>query len=151
VTSQLRLSALLHALVLLAALTLPVSRGDGDEKEAGRARKEEPIDVTIVDPPMKEEDVVTEDGELAALKKRAPHAGDTCAKFYGGIGVVDGMYGITEVVPGYPAHKAGIQVGDEIVSGEPIRGEVGTPVDVTVLRGMRRISFHLVRDKICVA
>jgi hypothetical protein len=152
VTPHLRFSFFLHALLLLVALTLPMSKGDGEgESPTGGSRNEEPLDVTIVDPPSKEEEVVVlEDEGIAALKKIALHAGDKCEHFYGGIGVIDGVNGVTEVYPGYPAANAGMEVGDLITSGEPIRGEVGTPVTITVLRGLRRLTFHLIRDKICV-
>jgi hypothetical protein len=152
VTSHLRFSALLHALLLLVALTLPVSKGDGEgESPTGGSRNEEPIDVTIIDPPKKDEAPVVEDKEASELAKRAPHAGDECEHFYGGIGVIDGVNGVTEVYPGYPAANAGMEVGDLITSGEPIRGEVGTPVTITVLRGLRLLTFNLIRDKICTA
>lgn len=152
---DIRFSSLLHTLILLVLLTLPHhgDKGNAEEEANGtRAQREEPLAVTIIDPPKKDEEVVVEeDAELEALKKLAPHAGEQCEHFYGGIGIIEGVEGVTEVYPGYPAALAGIEVGDFIKSGEAIRGEIGTPVTVVVVRGLRTITFELVRDKICVA
>lgn len=137
-------SSLIHALLIGILLLSPGGEGQGE----GKYPPSEYADVEIVPPPV-EEEVRVEDGELEKLKKRAPHAGDKCDRFYGGIGVVEGSLGIVEVYPGYPAHKAGILAGDEVDSTEEIRGEVGTPVTVVIRRDGRRIEFHLIRDKIC--
>ena len=75
-----------------------------------------------------------------------------CEHFYGGIGVtfnrIDGT--VLEAHPGYPAYKAGITTGDVLYSNEDIRGEPGTVVDISVLRGQKLFSIQIQREKICL-
>lgn len=71
---------------------------------------------------------------------------------------------VVAVVPGGPSEKVGLQPGDRIVAvnGENIaskklsntevrkrlKGEKGTPVNVTVVRGKEKMDFKIIRDKI---
>lgn len=88
---------------------------------------------------------------------------------FGGIGIevaIDPQSGLITVlspIPGTPAWRAGLQAGDKIVGidGEPaegltldeavrrMRGSVGTPVRVSLLRGTdQRLEVELVREVI---
>ncbi len=82
---------------------------------------------------------------------------------YVGIGVtidtqgVDGGFRVTEIASGSPAKEAGIHVGDVILEADGqgfetytdlvqhVRGEAGTTVVITVLRGSERLQFSLER------
>lgn len=141
-------SSVLHALLLLAFIYMPFGGSGEEEGEKGKSKKPEYTEVDILPPPV-EEEAVTAEGDLEALKKIAPHAGDKCASFFGGIGIQESSFAIVTVYPGYPADRAGILPGDEVLSTNEIRGEVGTPVTVVVIRNGVRIEFHLIRDKIC--
>lgn len=80
--------------------------------------------------------------------------------WYGGVGIyqsiLDGTT-IAEVIQGYPASRAGIRKGDVVVlvNGAPesgtdhIRGDPGTEVTITVNRSGERLTFTMVRDRIC--
>ena len=73
--------------------------------------------------------------------------------WYGGIGIhqasLDGTIGF--VAEGYPAHKAGILVGDRImaVSDSDIRGTPGTIVKIMIDRQGKTLFFEITRGKIC--
>ena len=83
---------------------------------------------------------------------------------YVGIGVTvqleeENTVRVTEVVPGGPAYQAGVRVDDVFVSVDGtacaglslaevrklVRGEVGTEVQITMLRGDRELEFRIVR------
>lgn len=112
--------------------------GHKNESIAPKENKNEKIDVVIVGPGEK--------------KKKSPkHAGDKCKDYFGGIGItispINGQ--ILYVYPDYPAADAGILIGDIISSNEEIRGPVGSPVAINVLRDGQSFSVVLIRDKIC--
>lgn len=74
----------------------------------------------------------------------------------------DGFYMVSDVIKDSPAQKAGIQAGDQLtkVNGEDIgkytldeivtkiKGEEGTKVKVTFLRGKQEMEYELVRKKV---
>ena len=89
---------------------------------------------------------------------------DMSGKF-GGIGIVveyteDDRILVNTVYPNSPAEKAGIKVGDYIhaVDGQTVeeigidyainyvRGEIGTPVELTLLRGSEYVTVTAIRD-----
>lgn len=76
-----------------------------------------------------------------------------CEKFYGGIGIEEDFYSnkVTKVYVGYPAEAAGILVGDliESVSGEFIRGEPGTSIQLRITRGDKSFVITITRQEIC--
>lgn len=81
--------------------------------------------------------------------------GEDCpdGRFFGGIGIehlaLDDV--IVTVIPGYPAFRAGLKVGDVLIGDiEHIEGEIGTPVTVLVRRGVEVLRFDMIREKICV-
>ncbi len=76
-----------------------------------------------------------------------------CPNFFGGIGMTYNMLDVVTNVPdGYPAARAGILPGD-ILQGDTgqIRGEIGTAVDVVVIRGKKTLKFSMIREKICIS
>ena len=96
----------------------------------------------------------------AFLNQSNPH--------FGGIGVdvVQNPQGlrVIDVFPGLPAAKAGLQHGDLIVdvnstplagrtatyASKLIRGRVGSKVEITALRGNKRLTFSIVRANVVV-
>lgn len=74
--------------------------------------------------------------------------GPPCELWYGGIGIL-GYTTVEQIYEGYPADRAGIQVGDFLITSEGIRGEPGTKLELDVLRNNKRLHFTLIREKIC--
>lgn len=131
------------------------AQGEQEQGEQG-GQKDSLMNVEIIDPPKEHSEVtLMEQVEEDGLLDKAPHAGDDCDNFYGGIGIIQGYVSqnggtiVTEVYPWYPAHKAGIEAGDYILNTDDIRGEVGTPIRVRTSRAGRYIEYDLIRDKIC--
>ncbi len=145
---SLAFSLCLH-LLLLAPLVPHVGckRGEGGKGQPGGSMDTiqappAPIEVTLFDP------------HPGTLKKAKP-LGDrpeTCkgGKFYGGVGIMhgnlDGM--VTKAPKGYPAYEAGVRVGDILLTLD-LKGEVGTPVVISVLREGKQLNFPAVRATIC--
>lgn len=91
---------------------------------------------------------------------------DNMANEYVGIGIViqeeEGGYRVTGVTAGGPAAEAGVLAGDLLiyVNGDPtadmdlttlkntVRGEEGTTVDLTILRGEQEVAFKVERRTI---
>ena len=87
---------------------------------------------------------------------------------YGGIGSlisqIDDKIVITMPNEGFPADKAGIKIGDEIIKiddtdtkgkstsevSKLLKGTAGTPISITVLRQEETLNFDLVRAKIVI-
>ena len=76
--------------------------------------------------------------------------------YYEGVGLSSwisesGLDVVTEVYEGYPAHGAGILVGDVIVaSSGALTGPRGSTVEVIVRRGGSDSSITLTRERICL-
>ncbi|KMO48421.1 peptidase S41 [Lacticaseibacillus rhamnosus] len=93
---------------------------------------------------------------------------DTISASFGGIGATiqqdHNSLSIASILPGTPAKKAGMKVGDVLlkVNGKDvskktvtqavakIRGKIGTTVAVTVKRGSKQATFSMKRKKITV-
>lgn len=87
---------------------------------------------------------------------------------YGGIGSlisqIDGKIIITMPNEGFPADKAGIKIGDELIKiddtdtkgksttdiSKLLKGSAGTPIHITILRQNKTLNFDLVRAKIVI-
>lgn len=75
--------------------------------------------------------------------------------WYGGIGVTNdyqgGKFIVVQVVKGYPAYKAGIEPGDELVDGCPTCvGEPGEEIKVEIRHQNGEIRiYNIYRDRIC--
>lgn len=157
------ISLLLHA-VLFAVIAFQPEQVPGEGEEPPSEQQQatpEALNVEIVDPPkLEDKEVAPPKDEESGDSMSAPsHLDDQCAEFFGGIGITQStpqnQYGfpieptVTEVHKGYPAEKAGIQVGDILMNSEEIRGEIGTTVTVPVMRNGQIITFKIIRDKIC--
>jgi carboxyl-terminal processing protease len=87
---------------------------------------------------------------------------------YGGIGSliseIDGEIVITMPNEGFPADKAGIKIGDEVINidgtdtrgkstnevSKLLKGTAGTPIKITVVRQEETLKFELTRAKIVI-
>ncbi len=88
---------------------------------------------------------------------------------YGGIGITIGVRGknvtIVEVLEGYSAQRQGIRIGDVLIEASGVKitpdnmeqisslvkGEPGTPVNVSVLRNLEdTLKFDLIREEIII-
>lgn len=129
------------------------------DKQGEQIAKNDVVEVDIIPPPQKGDALgkAEEDGFGPPQ-----HVGDDCEHFFGGIGITQ-SYGakslmdhstivvVAEVHHGYPAEKAGIKVGDEILNSSTIRGEIGTAVVVQTIRNGSPLRYTIVRDKICTS
>lgn len=126
----------------------------------------EPIQVTLQSLPPTPEVTQASGGMIRMIEAACD---ESKHKTYGGIGVqyepsptipqgkaltpqemVNLRTKINKVPAGYPAYKAGIQVGDEIEGNlMRFRGEPGTTVEVPVYRQGRLMTFTMKRVKIC--
>lgn len=124
-------------------------KGSGNDDFSKFLAPPKPIEVSIVSAP-KEESL----GMEIYLQKDTEQCRDDSYSF-GGIGLrfenlPDSRLRVVEVPEGYPAHRAGIQIGD-IISLNPmeIRGEIGSVIDLDVVRAGRKITFTMTRTKVC--
>jgi C-terminal processing protease CtpA/Prc len=153
-------SAIIHS-ALFFSITLKVGllfsqKEESDANNQGRNSKI--IKVEILPKPIYTEQQLTEQETTMEIervtvktdKSKRTNSRD-CPNFYGGIGVLHNEFGIIlKVVDGYPASRAGILPGDILLGDtEYIIGEIGTAVDVTVLRGEKTLKFSMIREKIC--
>jgi carboxyl-terminal processing protease len=85
---------------------------------------------------------------------------------YGGIGIStilkNGRLFVNDIIEGYPAHKSGLQAGDEILAvqglsvksksrpelSQLIRGAKGTTLSLLLLRDKQQIQKTIVRDEV---
>lgn len=157
-----RWSLLVHGTLVVLLLLNGLGSGGGADGGTPLVAKEEgaPVQVEIIDLPKKSDEDPIEVSEKDALLMRAPHANDECPDSFGGIGITENNHWtdasmtavittVSKVHHGYPAEKAGILIGDEVLNSAEIRGEIGTPVTVRVMRDGVEIIFDLIRDKIC--
>lgn len=152
-------SFVLHAaiLILLSLGGSGGSPGDGSSKDPSQQESksgsiDNPITVEIVDK-IADADESKESSDKDGLEQMAPHINDPCVDSFGGIGITENLGFdqdvIVKVHKGYPAEKAGIQVGDEVMNRGEIIGEVGTHVIVRIVRNGVVLEFDMIRDKIC--
>ena len=153
-------SAIIHS-ALFFSLTLKGELLNSQKEESdanNQGHNSKTINVEILPKPMPAKQQFTEPETTLEIervtikndKSKRTNSRD-CPNFFGGIGIRHSRDGfILKVVKGYPASRAGILPGD-ILSGdtEYIRGEIGTAVDVTVLRGEKTLKFSMIREKIC--
>ncbi len=153
-------SVFLHLMVLW--LFSGGGPGEGESKEKIQAKENRgksfdnrsiqdihrPLEITVVPPPKKS-------GEQLAYEKFQEDL-TKCEPSFGGIGIslmgVDLTLIVLEAHKYYPAERAGIRAGDLLkgISLSEIRGEVGTPVRVEVIRDGVPLTFNLIRGKICL-
>jgi hypothetical protein len=154
-------SLLLHALVFLSVSFKGCGSagGDGDGKGKGSSAQQEDKGEIIEKIGEKPEDKVVEIQLVPAdsipipkppePKREAPKP-QAKKDGFGGIGVeYSGLDGTIGRVPvGYPAWRAGIQPGDQIISPaiNEIRGEPGTKIELAIRRGNTIHYITLVRE-----
>jgi hypothetical protein len=115
--------------------------GDGsDEEGSGEGRKKVKIKLGPIH------------GENGEIIETSPlgKTGEPCLEYFGGIGVYhDGWGVITNVIPNYPAARAGMQVGDRVIDMVNVVGEVGTSVTLTFIRNNVSNTITVKRERIC--
>lgn len=157
------LSLLIHILILGVGLSsTPTNQKESKSNQtqshehSGHKIIPRSIEVSLAEPEL--------DGDLTIKKQEQPSIQGLkdCngSYWYGGIGIhQDGLGAIEKVVTGYPAHKAGLKEGDEIISvdGMPryagaIKGTPGFSVRLIIFRPseLRKFEVTIVRDKICI-
>lgn len=148
----------------LLAMLVPAATGGkkGDkpaDKSSGSVRiklidKPQPKkSKSVVKLPKKKDSVPQKTAVVIPVQDYQEHS---CERWYGGIGIqqtnTTGCV-ISFVPKGYPADRAGIQVGDLMMIDEfgvcPGRGEIGTPITVTWMHGGKVFVKTLIREKIC--
>lgn len=149
-------SLIIHLLFL--GIGFNSGKGSGDSDAESNNSDEKQIAVQIIDKIPEEKEFkpkVEEEKGLGMAPPQAPVEPD-CVKFFGGIGVTYGNpmdfggFGVVRTVHrGYPAERAGIQAGDQILNHSQIRGEIGSRVEVRILRGSETLTFSIIREKIC--
>lgn len=76
-----------------------------------------------------------------------------CDKYYEGIGVQTdhNTCVISDVFKGYAAEKAGLQIGDLIISPSctQIRGPSGSIIQMKIMRGSNVLNLSILREKVC--
>jgi len=139
-------SALFFSLTLKGEL-LSSQKEKSDANNQGHNSKI--INVEILPKPIYTEQQFTEPETTIEIEKVT--ISRDCPNFFGGIGIRHNRLGvILKVINRYPASRAGILPGDILLGDtEYIRGEIGTAVDVTVLRGEKTLKFFMIREKIC--
>lgn len=148
------LSLILHSAPLLLLFLLSGSGSSEGDSKSNKASGS-PDSATIVDkgangkpkPPI-EMEITLVDPEPPKSDGAPECAGDN---WYGGIGIVqDERTGILlTVAKGYPAERAGLLVGDRLLTRLNIRGEVGTIATVTLVRDGSILQYNIMREKIC--
>ena len=144
-------SAIIHS-ALFFSLTLKGELLNSQKEESdanNQGHNSKTINVEILPKPMPAKQQFTEP-ETTLEIERVTNSQD-CPNFFGGIGIRHNRLGvILKVINRYPASRAGILPGDILLGDtEYIRGEIGTAVDVTVLRGEKTLKFSMIREKIC--
>lgn len=147
------ISILLHSIaLLLLSIHLPSGEQKGGATGSPRGSNDEIV--------PKKEDIAIEliEANKGPSQKAPPpqkNVGHDCKgyRWYGGVGIKLTLGDIIyEVAPGYPADNVGIKVGDQVlnVNDVDIRGEPGTEVSIVILRENSRLTFNVVRDRICI-
>lgn len=132
----------------------------GEKAQGGQSGQESKGD--IIPPPLKDVTVqifekkdITQKQKKKKRKQSKFKTSKDCPESFGGIGIHHNSVDLSviQVVEGYPAFEAGIELGDIILSPvDSIRGTVGTEVTVLVQKKDGRVvSYTMIRDKICTA
>ncbi len=140
------LSVLFHALLALPFFAL--SGGNGTSKGSSD-QKEENI-ISIVETNGSSDS----DKDGLELQKQKDEKKE-CSNYYGGIGIKTKYsevgHIVDEIYEGYPAHKAGLRKGDQIVEGYwNLRGEIGQQAVALIKREAEVFTMTFIREKICI-
>lgn len=153
-------SLLLHAILFLL-VSSKVAPEASKPPEGAPPQVPESITAEILPPPeTKDADTIQKvEKEGDALPAPPTHLADDCKDFFGGVGLMNDIRAnvarnrydavVTDVYPGYPAFKAGVQVGDILIDSDHIRGEIGSRFTLEVIRNGQTLYFDIIRDKIC--
>lgn len=154
------ISIILH-ISLAAAMSLMIGPS-GQESEQGSKDRQRSISMRLLDKPHnsdpKKEVIPEKESGVRIRKEKLPPeqtvVDHPCENFYTGIGIttLGDNCRVDTVAVGYPAYRAGIQVGDLIISDDltcPGRGPIGTLLTIKILRGNKALTKTLVREKIC--
>lgn len=150
-------SAIMHAVLLFLLFNLGGGIGSQgfDSQELGS--KEINVEIVPRQADVKKyEELAEQEVSVEIRTTKADNSeqdSQDCPIFFGGIGIVmTTLLGrVLKVSEGYPASRAGILPGDFIVEDVKfIKGEIGTPINVTVIRDAETLKFSMIREKICV-
>jgi membrane-associated protease RseP (regulator of RpoE activity) len=149
--SALRKSGLIHIAIiaLLIALAILPKHGKGDKEGKGDGKYKQK-DTKFIEANESKTFEVTLQSNSA--KKKADEKEVKCVgQWYGGVGLQNDFTDmIVEIAPFYPAYKAGLRLGDILITPpNTLRGDPGTIIDVTVKRGEDFMTFRVTRGKIC--
>lgn len=110
-----------------------------DKKSDDKPVEDKSISIDIIQLPKKDE---SKDKGVTECKDNF---------WYGGIGIEQNANReIIYIAHGYPAEKAGLKLGDIILSDVEIRGEPGTQVTLDIRRGDEMFNITITRDKVCL-
>lgn len=148
------LSFFMHLTPLLVLLWLqPISGGTGDAQE-GQGDKEggDPGEIMPKGDEGKPEPPSEIEVTLNIPKPKGKGLRD-CegTNWYGGIGIMQNETTgeIIHIGKGYPADRAGLRLGDMLLTRDGIRGEPGSTVTLMLKRHGQLLQFDIVREKIC--
>jgi hypothetical protein len=164
------ISAMMHVMAMWLMVGAPIgcTRGGSGSPQAAHSEEEQdqhqaendeqrikdleqPMEVEIVERPPQPE----KSAEQIAFEKLQEER-SKCEPFFGGIGVTlkrdDDLNQIADKVHRYyPAEQAGIKPGDVILTPVyKMKGEVGTPVTIEVIRNGIQFSVTMTRGRICL-
>ena len=154
IKKSMTMSLVVHALLLISLILLGGRMDGGKMAENGGNGNGGTKDVLLPPPSSIEVEIKevkpTKEGTVPILKETIADKSN-CKNSFGGIGIIyePGSGRIFDVYDGYPASRAGLEVGDTIVNYNEIRGEPGTQVRVEVVRGGIRFTAIMTRSKVC--
>lgn len=157
------LSIIIHTVLLSIILPSSQTRTQSnirvhikDESEGlnsglGKSKEEELFVIAELSKMFEEMDKANK--QMSFIKKLENYIGD-CDNFYIGIGITHGFISndVSEVVPGGPADKAGIKVGDVLLNSKlNIKDAfpIGTSVNIVILRNSIITTIPIKVNKIC--
>lgn len=160
------IAALILSIALHFGLAVLLKTG-GSGDEGGKGKKQAHVKVKLLDKPAPTESkkkkekvqetkskvVVPKKKDLPPEQKMVDHK---CDEWYSGIGIQHKIPGCTigHVAKGYPADRAGLQVGDLVITTDsdcPGRGPLGTMLTLKIMRGSQVLTKTMIREKICTS
>lgn len=164
ITKAILVSLALHASMLTAVMQQRQGSSTYPGGPGGQGQRPSTVKGEIVEAPKQFKDVqmqieiveANDKGRIALKPSPAPE--QNCQDYFGGIGITHEWQWrrqeyarITQVVPGYPAWNAGLKVGDRIdILTTEIKGDIGTQVSVSVIKGGEPQVMTFTRAKICL-
>jgi len=153
-------SLVAHLLILAIFMLSGGGEGDGDKKGKGNSSGSNIVSIDFNEPVVDEEKIKIPNVELKKQlpkpkkKKKKDKTVKDCKYWFGGIGVTYDYRdeSVVNAYDGYPAERAGITRGDIVTAanGGEIRGDVGTVVELKVVRNGEVFYVSVIREKICL-